>query len=1103
MTFRTSRLRPGRPVLGLTLVIASVIAAAASTVGALTARAATNRVLLRALVVTSGDSNTVALAAALDREGIPYTQVTVGAAGRPTIDNAFLEDASSGTGKFQAVFLPNQAGGGLGTSEIDALNAYETAYGVRQVNGYDWPSAALGLNPPDYSGTLDGASVTVTSAGLSGPFRYLKGSLTIDDIDPNLSETYGYLSQPLTSLPAEQSITPLLTATVGSTSGVIAGVYAHDGREELALPVAFNQNMQWFDEIAPGILSWATRGIHLGHQRNYFNVQIDDVFLPDSRWSITGTCTPGDNCVDPSTTTTDIRMTPTDEAGLVSWQNAHGFKIDMVFNGGGSEAAKAAGNGTDPLTTAFLTDEAQFRWINHTYAHPFLGCIQIAPAVIGETWHCATSPSESPRMDTDIADTMSDGIDWAAQSAITQQVGDNITWARNNHLTNFDAGELVTGEHSGLVTLPQQTTDNPFFAPALASLGVKHTASDASRETDPRPLAGGASTTVPRHPMNIFYNAGTYQDEVSEYNWIYTSSVQGGSGICENDPASTCITPLAASDNATAKASFDGYLKPIEVRNALRYVLTNDPRPFFAHQSNLAEDGILYPVLEGVLSTYRSVYDATTTPLVQTGLTGQSQAMSRLDSWRTAASGTGFDDGYVDGSGVHLPAASVAVPVTVPAGSTGASLDPYAGSLSGWVSGGTTITLPTTGGYLVQAPATVPGTPAIGTTDAGSTTATVRWTPPESDGGSPLSGYVVRIYASGHATPSESVTAAADSTSTVVTGLDNGTAYRFDVAAVNAVGTGQASALSSSVTPQVSLAPLPQNVTADPGNTSATVTWTAPSNASGVTGYRIRAYTGTATTVARSVTVAAGLTSAPVTGLVNDTAYTFTVASTYRASTGPESARSAAVTPTLISQTASAPSLSTVTQAPSSIAVTWQPPADGSYGTPSGYQVSAYLGSTTKVAKKANVAGTATSGTVTGLANGTAYTVSVTVVYASGTGPSSARSAAVIPTATVPGAPIIGSASSGKAGKQITATARWSAPTTDGGSAITGYQVIASHVAANGSVLGTTTSAAQPAGARSLTMTLPANGQYSFTVVAINAVGTSVPSTASNIVTAQ
>ena len=101
--------------------------------------------------------------------------------------------------------------------------------------------------------------------------------------------------------------------------------------------------------------------------------------------------------------------------------------------------------------------------------------------------------------------------------------------------------------------------------------------------------------------MNIFFNAATYLEEVDEYNWIYTSAAAGGSGDCTTNPLSTCITPLAAGSNAQAETSFNSYIKPIEVRNALRFVLTNDPRPFYVHQSNLAEDGILYPVLDGIV----------------------------------------------------------------------------------------------------------------------------------------------------------------------------------------------------------------------------------------------------------------------------------------------------------------------------------------------------------------------------------------------------------------------------------------------------------------------------------------------------------------------
>jgi hypothetical protein len=58
-------------------------------------------------------------------------------------------------------------------------------------------------------------------------------------------------------------------------------------------------------------------------------------------------------------------------------------------------------------------------------------------------------------------------------------------------------------------------------------------------------------------------------------------------------------------------------------------------------------------------------------------------------------------------------------------------------------------------------------------------------------------------------------------------------------------------------------------------------------------------------------------------------------------------------------------------------------------------------------------------------------------------------------------------------------------------------------MAANGTtVLGTTVSPIQTAATRTLVFTLPA-GNYRFTVVAINAVGTSPASAQSNLVTAR
>jgi hypothetical protein len=91
--------------------------------------------------------------------------------------------------------------------------------------------------------------------------------------------------------------------------------------------------------------------------------------------------------------------------------------------------------------------------------------------------------------------------------------------------------------------------------------------------------------------------------------------------------------------------------------------------------------------------------------------------------------------------------------------------------------------------------ATVPGAPSGVSALAGISSATVTWTSPTSTGGSAITGYVV-IPSIG------SPIDVGDVTSQVVTGLTNGTAYRFTVAAVNAVGTGPASAASNVVTPE-------------------------------------------------------------------------------------------------------------------------------------------------------------------------------------------------------------------------------------------------------------------------------------------------------------
>jgi hypothetical protein len=95
-----------------------------------------------------------------------------------------------------------------------------------------------------------------------------------------------------------------------------------------------------------------------------------------------------------------------------------------------------------------------------------------------------------------------------------------------------------------------------------------------------------------------------------------------------------------------------------------------------------------------------------------------------------------------------------------------------------------------------------PNAPTIGTATAAVAQATVTWTAPAGNGGPAISGYAVRVVNDADAQVGDLRPAPANATSLVVTGLANGERYRFQVAAVNGVGTGDFSALSNAVTPQ-------------------------------------------------------------------------------------------------------------------------------------------------------------------------------------------------------------------------------------------------------------------------------------------------------------
>jgi chitodextrinase len=170
-----------------------------------------------------------------------------------------------------------------------------------------------------------------------------------------------------------------------------------------------------------------------------------------------------------------------------------------------------------------------------------------------------------------------------------------------------------------------------------------------------------------------------------------------------------------------------------------------------------------------------------------------------------------------------------------------------------------------------------PSAPTIGTTSLSGTTATVRWTAAIDASSSAIIRYDIVS-----SPPTTTVTAAANATSVVVSGLATGTSYTFTVRAVNAAGTGSFSSPSNSVTTS-DLPSAPTIGLASLSGTTATVRWTAAINASSSAIIRYDIVSSPATT---TVTAAADATSVAVTGLVADTTYTFTVRAVNAAGNG-------------------------------------------------------------------------------------------------------------------------------------------------------------------------------------------------------------------------
>ena len=333
-------------------------------------------------------------------------------------------------------------------------------------------------------------------------------------------------------------------------------------------------------------------------------------------------------------------------------------------------------------------------------------------------------------------------------------------------------------------------------------------------------------------------------------------------------------------------------------------------------------------------------------------------------------------------------------------------------------------------------PASVPGTPTNVTATTGTRQLTVEWTAPADNGDAITSYTVQRCAAANRACTSTWADAGTATTNRhTITGLDNGTAYGIRIRATNANGAGSWSSTAFGST--VVIAPgTPSDLSTTIGSRYITLSWTAPSTGgSPITRYTVECRLADDTVTSGNCDSSSWIvyrtssnTSITISSLTNGVTYDLRVKATNKVG---DSAWSEVATATP-SATPGTPSNVQALPSGRNMTVTWRAPSSGGAAI-TGYTVEYCSGT----CRSTTVSGDPlpTTATLTGLSEGTTYTVRVRAVNVAGDSSWSSSATARIP--SKPGSPKL----TGFSISNYTGTVSWDAPDSDGGSTITNYEV--------------------------------------------------------------
>jgi MYXO-CTERM domain-containing protein len=418
----------------------------------------------RVLVITSDGQDTAlgAITSVLSRMGTPYDLVN--ATTGPPLTAAKLFDGTHG--HYNAIILdrgtllPTSAtvltSGSLFTNdEWNILATYEAQFGVRRAAFYAVPDAEYGFGPQvGVDANTVAVPATCTPAG-AAIFPYANCS--------SISIVGAYVYE---AMALDSQTVPLIVDAAGHA---LAATRTYpNGREALVMTFTQSDALMHTQQLAHGIIHWATRGVHLGERHAYFGPQIDDLFLASDVYG-GGT----------------FRITDTDFQHFYDKQTAArttpalgAVRYDYAVNGQGATS-------TDPLTIKIMALKGDFGWINHTYDHAEL--------------------------------------DAATSAQMTSELSQNDIIISTLALQPYSKLNLVTPSITGLNNAQAMT--------AAAAFGVSYLVSDSSaagynnvpyNEGQWNPSAPSI-LMIPRHPTNLFYDVSTPDEWLAEYNTLYFS----------------------------------------------------------------------------------------------------------------------------------------------------------------------------------------------------------------------------------------------------------------------------------------------------------------------------------------------------------------------------------------------------------------------------------------------------------------------------------------------------------------------------------------------------------------------------------------------------